>query len=368
MSNRLIELVSSPLWGGREQYALDLARGLSARGWNVLAVTRDCAAVDEPFRGEGIRVRHLPLGRYAGPTTILRLAHMFRQSKTPPVVHVHAFRDVFLALAAWRLSRRRGVKVVYTCHRVKPCKNTRLRRRMLRNLHALIFPSELARHTFLSTWSPVELPLSAERIHVLQNSVYMPEPVSLTPPQSGPIVASYYGRIVQGKGLETFISALTQCRGIRTRACIAGPGDPDYIDSLKRLAVRLGVMDMIDWRGNSLSMKQILERTHIGVFPSLMPESFGLANAACMACGRPQISSYNGAQPEYLTDGVDSILVAPSDVKALGEALRTLATDAELRQKMGAAAHARFEKTLSWPRYESEMIRIYQANPCWLPR
>lgn len=332
------------------------------RGWNVSALTRDASAVDAPFRRCGIKVRHLPLGNYAGLSTIVRLCHLFRQGDTAPVVHVHAFRDVFLALAARRLSRRRDVKVVFTCHRVRPCRDTALRRRMLRNLHALIFPSALARDTFLSTWSPVELPLPANRVYMLHNSVYLPQEPQLTPPQSGPIVASYYGRIVQGKGLETFISALADCRGLRTRACIAGPGDPDYIDTLKRLAERLKVMDMIDWCGNSIGMEQVMERTHIGVFPSLIPESFGLANAACMAWGRPQVSTFNGAQCEYLTHGSEALLVPPSDREALARALSTLASDAELRSRMGKAARARYEQTLAWPRYENALAAIYGSE------
>ncbi|MCM1319798.1 MAG: glycosyltransferase family 4 protein [Muribaculaceae bacterium] len=359
--SHLIQLISSALWGGREQYALDLARAYAARGWNVMAVTRDCAAVDTPFTRNGIKVRHLPLGRYAGPTTILRLAHFLKRAKTPPVVHVHAFRDVFLALAARRLSGRKEIKVVFTCHRVNPCHNTSLRRRMLRNIHALIFPSVLCHDTFLSTWGPMELPLAADRIHIIPNSVYFPEPPQITPPQTGPLVAGYYGRIVQGKGLEIFISALTDCRGLRTRACIAGPGDPDYIDALKRLAARMGVMDMIDWRGNSLGMEQILERTHIGVFPSLMPESFGLANAACMAYGRPQISTFNGAQTEYMTNGREAILIPPADRNALAESLRLLATDADLRTRMGHEARQRFDSQLAWPRFEQAITDIYTS-------
>lgn len=177
MPGRLIHLLSSTLWGGREQYALDICRGFLQSGCNVSVCTADATAVDTPFRQAGIRVRHLPLGRYAGPSTILRLSALLRRGgKEPVVVHVHTMRDAFVALAARRLSRRSHlIKVVLTYHRVRPCRNNALRRRVLRNLHALIFPSALSRDTFLSTWSPLELPLSSERIHLLHNSVYSPQ-------------------------------------------------------------------------------------------------------------------------------------------------------------------------------------------------
>lgn len=358
---RLIHLLSSSLWGGREQYALDICRGFSAAGWNVSVITRDASAVDTPFIAAGIKVRHLPLGHYSGVSSIISLVHLLRRGKAPCTLHVHTFRDAFLALTARKLSRRKDTRVVFTCHRVKPCRNTAMRRRILRNLHAVIFPSALACNTFLSTWSPVELPLPKERIHLLHNSLYRPfeGEVPPSPPVSGPIVVSYYGRIVQGKGLETFISALPLLKGKRTRACIAGAGDPDYIDTLKRLATRLGVMDMIDWRGNSLSREQTAERSHIGVFPSLEPEAFGQGNLVFMAYGRPQICTFNGAQGEYLTAEKEALLIQPADTEALAADLLKLIEHPELRLSMGRAAHKRFNRRLEWGHFADILTHIY---------
>lgn len=360
--SRLIHLLSSTVWGGRERYALDISRGVAALGRNVCAFTRDAHAVDSPFRQAGIKVRHLPLGGYWDVPSIFRLAHMLRRTSRHTVIHTHTMRDAFIALVGRKLSRRRDVRVVYTCHRVAPAKDTALRRRILRNLHAIIFPSALVADTFLSTWLPGELPFNEERAHVLHNSVYLPVVPNTELPSSGPIVVSYYGRIVRGKGLETLICILPELRGKRTRICIAGPGDPDYIDSLKRLAERLSVMDMIDWRGNTLSSEAVAERSHIGVFPSLEPEAFGLANATFMAYGRPVVSTYNGAQSEYLTSGEEGILIPPADASALKEALVALISDAELRVRMGRAAAKRFNSRLSWERFCSKYLDIISGN------
>lgn len=354
----LIHLLSSTVWGGRERYALDICRGISALGWSVCAFTRDAHAVDSPFRQAGIKVRHLPLGGYSDIPSILRLAHTLRHSDRHTVLHTHTMRDAFIALTARKLSLRRDVRVVYTCHRVAPGKNTALRRRILRNLHAIIFPSTLAADTFLSTWLPGDLPFPEDRAHILHNSVFLPDVPDMAFPVTGPVVASYYGRIVRGKGLETLINILPDLRGRRTRICIAGPGDPDYVDSLKRLAERLDVMDMIDWRGNTLSSEAVAERSHIGVFPSLEPEAFGLANATFMAYGRPIICTCNGAQSEYLSSGTEAILIPPADSAALGKALLSLVSDAELRGRMGRAAAARFNRQLSWSRFSDAYLGI----------
>lgn len=355
---RLIHLLSSTVWGGREKYALDICRGFAASGYTVCAFTRDAYAVDAPFRAAGIRVRHLPLGGYSDLTSSLRFAHVLRSTDRHTAVHTHTMRDAFIALVARKLSGRKDVRVIYTCHRVDPGRDTALRRRILRNLHAIIFPSTLTADTFLSTWRPGDLPFPENRVHILHNSVYLPEKPNRQMPESGPIVASYYGRIVRGKGLETLIQAVPVLRGKRTRVCIAGPGDPDYIDLLKRLAERLNVMDLIDWRGNTLSTEDVAARSHIGVFPSLVPEAFGLANATFMAYGRPLICTFNGAQSEYLTSGSEALLIPPADLPALCAALESLASNAALRERMGRAASERFEKQLNWSVFASAYEKI----------
>ena len=353
----LIHLLSSTFWGGREQYALDITRSFASRGWNVMVLSRDASAVDTPFRQAGLKVRHTPLGSYMIPSSAIRLAHILRRTPVPPAVHAHNIRDAFIALCARKLSMRPQVRVILTHHRVRPGKDTPLRRRILRNLTALVFPSALTRDTFLSTWNPTNLPLPEERIHLLPNSYYTDR--EITPPPSGPVVAAYYGLLVRGKGIETLISAMPSLRGHRTRLTLAGSGDPDYIDTLKRQASRLGVMDLIDWNIGSLNLDSTMQMAHIGVFPSIMPEAFGLAAAACMAWGRPQICTYNGAQPEYITPGVEGLTIAPADVNALSANLLRLATDADLRRRMGEAARSSFDKHLSWPRFAEALTDIY---------
>jgi glycosyltransferase involved in cell wall biosynthesis len=58
------------------------------------------------------------------------------------------------------------------------------------------------------------------------------------------------------------------------------------------------------------------------------------------ACGLPLVSTDVGAIHEIVVDDVTGLLVPPSDGAALLVALRHLAADASLRERLGAAAHA----------------------------
>jgi glycogen(starch) synthase len=73
-------------------------------------------------------------------------------------------------------------------------------------------------------------------------------------------------------------------------------------------------------------------------------ESFGLVLLEAMMFGKPVVATDIGGIPEIVEDGVSGVLVAPADVDALADALRTLVGSAPRRAAMGAAARARYEE------------------------
>jgi glycosyltransferase involved in cell wall biosynthesis len=82
-----------------------------------------------------------------------------------------------------------------------------------------------------------------------------------------------------------------------------------------------------------------LERAHIFVLPSYTE---GLPNAMieAMAVGLPVVVTRVGSIPDVVIDETNGLLVQPRDSAALATALRRLIASAELRQRLGQAAHA----------------------------
>jgi glycosyltransferase involved in cell wall biosynthesis len=60
-----------------------------------------------------------------------------------------------------------------------------------------------------------------------------------------------------------------------------------------------------------------------------------------MAAGVPVIASNAGGPSEIISHGVDGLLVDPGDVRALSDAMLTLAGDVDLRRRLAAAATTR---------------------------
>lgn len=282
----------------------------------------------------------------------------------PAVVHAHRGHDALRAIAARRLALRPDIRVVLTRHKVEPGHDSLPYRLLYSQLDSMIFVSQRVADVFLSTWSRRDLPMAAERMSVLLNSV-MDAPEALTPlPKRGPVTAMFQGPLQPGKGLETLIDALRLLRGkgVKLRMRIMGNGNPDYVDGLRRRAQQLGVMEMIDWRRHDPWPMPMIGDAHFGVMPSAVAEAFCLANAEFMAMGRPVVCTATGAQPEYMESGRSALFVPPATAAPLAEAMARLASDAGLRTKMGDEAFDQFNRRIPWAAFADRLEQIYRAD------
>lgn len=355
----LIHLISSNRWGGAQRYALDICRYYRAAGWRVAAVTRDAKVVDDHFRSAEIPLVHSPLRGFFDPASAVILARVLKGLPVDKTyVHVHRYRDAFTVLLAKRIAGRPDVRVISTRHTVRQGRNSWLFRRIYDKINAHIFVSRTAFERFRAAW-PERLPMRAETVHIIHNSVNIPDVHPEPEPAKGPVFAIYAGPLVKGKGIETIIDALVSLRKLKLRLRIVGRGNPDYLDSLRRRAMTRGVMEMIDWKTLADIPVDIISQSHFAVLPSIEREAFGLPNIYVMAAGRPQICSPNGAQSEYLVDGESALFVPPADAHALAEAMRRLAKDPDLRAHIGREARRAYTATLSWDSFIPRLTEIY---------
>jgi glycosyltransferase involved in cell wall biosynthesis len=81
--------------------------------------------------------------------------------------------------------------------------------------------------------------------------------------------------------------------------------------------------------------------------PSLK-EPYGTVYGEAMAFGLPVVGWRAGNLPYLAEDGAEGLLVAPGDVRGLSAALRRLANDPPLRQRLGAAASQRARGRPTW--------------------
>jgi glycosyltransferase involved in cell wall biosynthesis len=144
--------------------------------------------------------------------------------------------------------------------------------------------------------------------------------------------------------LEAFAIVSRVCDRLRLK--IAGAGSQEQ--KLKARAHDLGVLSRCEFRGVYTTLEQrrdFMASLDIFALPSLTE---GTPNSIieAMSHGVPVIASAVGGIPDVLTSE-SGVLVSPSDVTALAEAIIRLAEDVELRRRMGQAARERYEQLFS---------------------
>jgi glycosyltransferase involved in cell wall biosynthesis len=85
-------------------------------------------------------------------------------------------------------------------------------------------------------------------------------------------------------------------------------------------------------------------------------EGFGLPPLEAMQCGTPVIVSSTSSMPEVV--GKAGILIPPDDRAGLAEAMRSVARDNGLRERLAAAALER-AREFSWSRYRADVLAAY---------
>ncbi len=137
-----------------------------------------------------------------------------------------------------------------------------------------------------------------------------------------------------------------------------------YIDDLDQ---RPNVFPMGAWP-HQLAI-EALRRSLFSVAPSLWPEPFGLVALEAAAAGKAIVASDIGGLRDIVVDGETGLMVAPEDREGLTAAMRRLIADADLRERLGAAARTRaaqFSPEAIVPQferaYEAAVARRHPAN------
>ncbi len=352
----IVHLVSNKSWGGGERYVLDLCRRCTAEGHSVAVVTRRCEAVDKHFEAAGFTPGHLPLRGAIDFLSPMALARVLNRMDAPIVLHAHNFKDAYTAVRARRLMKEPAkVRVVVTRHLVKPAKNSSMEREIYRQLDAVIFVSEAARETFISGRPGCD----EAKLHVVHNSIIPPEPAPATP--SDTVRVLYLGRISPEKGIDVLIEAMAKLADMPVRLTIGGVGTAKTVLPLMEKCRRLGIEERVEWPGHIDDVYTAISAADIGVLPTTVPESFGLAVLEFMSQGAPPISSKAGGPIEIITDGTDGLLVRPGDADSLAAAIRLLASDSTLRAKMGRAARATFESRFTYNKFYNDIMAVYEG-------
>lgn len=345
---------------GGEIALVRLLPSLVARGVDVHVILAEDGPLVDLLRQTGATVEILPMSERArdlkkervrtGAAPVaaacislaysIRLARRLRYLR-PDLVHTNTLKAMLYGGVACRLS---GIPCLWHVHsqtvpEYLPAQAVRLVRAAARVLPTAVVANSRATLATMHLRSPGAVGI--DRGHVV------PSPLDSrpAPPRSaagGPLRVGMVGRIAPLKGQDVFLRAFARAfpDGPEQAVIVGAPlfGEDAYLQEIEELADKLGVKERVHFIGFREDVSEEMATLDILVHASIIPEGFGLVVVEGMAAGLAVVAADAGGPSEIVSDGGDGLLYPPGDFTALAAQLQRLASDSELRRRLGEAA------------------------------
>lgn len=178
---------------------------------------------------------------------------------------------------------------------------------------------------------------------------------------SAPIMVCYSGRMLHDKGVSEFVWAIDHLvgQGVPVQGVLMGKIDSDNPSGMTARELQdLIASGAVSWLGERDDVIGVLSDCDIAVLASYregLPKS--LLEAASV--GLPLVATDVPGCREIVQHGVTGLLVPARDAQALADAIRTLATSAEMRGRYGSAARELVERCFSIDVVVPEVLALY---------
>jgi glycosyltransferase involved in cell wall biosynthesis len=371
--------------GGQNVHVDALARGLAARGHEVVVHTRrDNPDLDEYVElTPGVIVHHVAAGPARpvpkdmfGPFLPAFAGQLTKQwcARPPDIVHAHFWMSGVVSLEG---AEQLGIPTAITYHALGVVKrrhqagaDTSPDYRIPAEQQLLHRMSRVIATCTDEVRELVQLGGQASRIDIVpcgvDSTVFRPSQTPQSEIGDGRrhrILS--LSRLVPRKGVGEVVEMLKYLPDVELT--VAGGPSVAELDSdkevrrLRELADAHGVGDRVTFVGavDRDRVPLLLAEMDLAV---VLPwyEPFGIVPLEIMACGKPLVGSAVGGLLDTVTDGETGLLVPPKKPERAAEAVRLLLDDAVLRRQMGAAARRKVEHHYDWRQVCAATEAVYE--------
>lgn len=369
---RILQLVTSPNWGGAQVQVLLIVQELLARGHEVHVAAGGHGELLERAQEAGAAVHALshltgPVAPLGDPLALFEVVNLLR-AVSPDVLHTHSAKAGVIgrvAAAAVRALRIHTSTVVHTCHglawgpgrRQGPAAYVFKTAERLTGRwcdHVLCVSAEL-HETITAQWL---YPRASTRVIHNGTDIGLPGPgpfspegraarVSLGLPTGVPLLV-LVGRLVPGKGHALALEAAMGLAQDGRPVSIAFAGEGPLRGQLEAAAQGVRASGAgVAFLGQRSDVPEVLRSADVLLAPS-SAEGLPLAAIEGMAAGLPVVASrVSGLREVVLDDETGLLFDLAGGAAALGEVLRRVLDEPCLARRLGAAGRARAQRHFS---------------------
>jgi glycosyltransferase involved in cell wall biosynthesis len=380
---RILRVIARLNMGGPAIHVANLAAGLETRGYHTTLVAGSLARGEDSmdFLAERLGVDVVSVPELQREVSVLHDARSVRhmtaliRRERPHILHTHTAKAGAIARAAGLLAGdARPPIVVHTFHGhvlkgyFGPGRTAFFRqveRILARSSDVLVAVSpevrdELVEHRIapLSKFAVIRLGIPLEdRLEDPTMDLDFRRLYGIPP---SAFVIGWVGRMtgVKDTGAVLEIVRATRERGVDAVVCMVGDG-PDR-ERLEQLAHDLGIARASYFVGYQSDVAGYYRLFDAFVLPSVN-EGTPVSAIEALASGTPVVANRVGGVPDVVSDGVDGFLVEPGDVEGAADRLAELASDPELRARLGESGRREMFERYSVSRLVDDVDRLYRT-------
>lgn len=345
--------------GGSERQVAEVAMSLDQRLFRPSVACFDGHGVRaDDLRRAGVPVIEFAVRSLTSAGTA-RLAWQFISwVRRHGVALVHPF-DVPTVLFAVPLARLARAPIVLSSQRGDRRLFSRGSQRALgvtdRLAHGIVVNSNYIRRVL-----ETEFRVPAARIHTclngLDTTIFHPGDRARRGEAGAALVVGIVAALRSEKSIETLIEAFARLDNRSHTLVIVGDGPCK--EGLQALARRLGVLERTTFTAAAVDVTSWYRRIDVFVLPSTN-ESFSNSLMEAMACGCAVLATNVGGNPELVVHRENGLIFEPGDVRSLTVELEAVLGDAELRQRLAAAAVRTIEQGYTRERSAQRFGELY---------
>ncbi len=359
---QVLHIIESLEFGGAEKVVVHLANTM-ADDFNVsLCLIKREGELCSEIKS-GISIKSLNAGEGNNISSITRLAKIISSNKID-VVHIHNWGVFVESVIAARIARCHkifhtvhGPYIQYPISRLSKVKIF-LRHRVERVLSKLI-----TRHISVSNdikkYMVNDLGLNENKIITIHNGI---QALTKMPKTNKPVDSCIrfvvVGRVAKIKNHALLLRSLKIVLE-QVDASLTIVGDGPELENMQELARTLNIEDAVAFLGFRDDVNSILNEMDILVVSSDY-EGISIAILEAMSLSLPVIATSVGGNPETVIHNKTGILVEQNE-RSLSEAMITLATNAELRNRMGQTGYQIFFEHFSEQKVIDSIADLYNA-------
>lgn len=195
-------------------------------------------------------------------------------------------------------------------------------------------------------------------IRVIYNGVTASDSIKITQKQN---YLTYCGRVFATKGIDILLQAFARVvedeKYQLYRLKIMGTGE--LLEKLKQLAIDLKIDSNVDFMGyvDNKDARKVISNAKIHIVPSTY-EPFATSALEAMEENTAVIASKVGGLQEMIVNQKTGILVEPSNIEQLSNAIKELLNDDEYRADLEEQA-TKYVKQFEWPNIAKQVYDLY---------